>query len=65
MIRRFFASRRTLWSRGRFSLLWEPRDMWGGVYHGETADYIVVVPMFPLRIQRGDMDGSLARRAHP
>jgi hypothetical protein len=48
-----------LWSsRGyavQFSLLWEPRDLWRGLYWDGTADgsyrvYLCLVPCLPIRI---------------
>lgn len=37
---------------GRVSLWLEPRDLWIGYFHGKDAGYLVIVPMFPVRIAR-------------
>jgi hypothetical protein len=37
---------------GRVSLWFEPRDLWIGYFHGKGASYLVIVPMFPVRINR-------------
>lgn len=37
---------------GRVSLWFEPRDLWLFYFHGEDASYVVIVPMFPVRIER-------------
>lgn len=40
--------------RRKIALLFEPRDLWIGVYwtreHGRNAIYICLIPMFPLFI---------------
>lgn len=36
----------------RVSLWFEPRDLWAGYFHGKDASYLVIVPMFPVRIER-------------
>jgi len=43
---------RVLWQRGRLSLLWEPRDLRTGVFLGEKAVYVVLVPCLPLRWEK-------------
>lgn len=42
-----------LWQRGRVSQWFEPRDLWAGYFHGKDASYVVIVPMLPVRIERG------------
>jgi hypothetical protein len=45
---------KTLWQRGRWALIFEPRDCWIGGYVDtrRRATYIIFpVPMFPLRYQ--------------
>jgi len=37
----------------RVSLWFEPRDIFLGYFHGKGASYLVIVPMFPVRIERG------------
>jgi hypothetical protein len=49
----FWDRKRTLWRRGRLSLVFEPRDLWSGWFHGEDADYVVIIPCLPVRIERG------------
>lgn len=51
-MRWFFGLRTRLLGQGRVSLWFEPRDLWVGYFHGEDAGYLVVVPMFPVRIAR-------------
>jgi hypothetical protein len=48
----FWDLKTRLWQRGRVSLWFEPRDLWPDYIHGEGASYLVVIPMFPLRIER-------------
>lgn len=48
----FWDLKTRLWQRGRVSQWFEPRDIWIGWFHGEDADYIVLIPMLPLRIAR-------------
>lgn len=49
---RFWELKTRLWQRGRVSLWFEPRDLWLGWFHGKDADYIVLVFMLPIRIDR-------------
>jgi hypothetical protein len=49
----FWNLKTRLWKWGRVSQMFEPRDVWVGWFHGEDADYIVIVPMLPFRIERG------------
>jgi hypothetical protein len=48
----FWDLKTRLWQLGRVSQWLEPRDIWIGWFHGKDADYIVVIPMLPLRIAR-------------
>jgi hypothetical protein len=47
----YWDSKTVLAERGRLSLLWEPRDMWLGVFWGKGSVYVVLVPCFPVRIR--------------
>lgn len=37
---------------GRLSLMFEPRDIWWGLYIGRTAVYLTLIPCLPLRWAR-------------
>ena len=37
---------------GRLSLVFEPRDIWFGLYAGPDAIYVCLVPCLPLRWER-------------
>ena len=37
---------------GRLSLLFEPRDIWVGVYVAPKAVYVCVVPCLPVKWER-------------
>ena len=41
-----------LWRCGRLSLVFEPRDIWLGVYVAPGAVYACLVPCFPLKWER-------------
>lgn len=41
-----------LWRRGRLSLLFEPRDIWLGVFIGPGAVYVCLVPCVAVRWAR-------------
>jgi hypothetical protein len=49
----FWDLKTRLWQRGRVSLWLEPRDIWLGYFHGKDASYLVILPMLPVRIERG------------
>ena len=38
---------------GRLSLVFEPRDLWLGLYIGPDAIYITLIPCLPIRWARG------------
>jgi len=42
----------TLFRIGRLSLVFEPRDVWVGVFFGPGAVYVCVVPCLPLRWEK-------------
>lgn len=48
---KFWDLKTRLWQRGRVSLLFEPRDLWLGYFHGKDAGYVVIIPMLPVRIE--------------
>jgi hypothetical protein len=48
----FWGLKTRLAQAGRVSLWFEPRDLWVGYFHGEDVSYLVIVPMFPVRITR-------------
>jgi hypothetical protein len=50
VLRKFWTLKTRLASCGRVTLLFEPRDLWLGYFHGKDAGYIVVVPCLPVRI---------------
>jgi hypothetical protein len=37
---------------GRLSLVFEPRDIWVGLYAGPDAVYLTLIPCLPLRWER-------------
>jgi len=37
---------------GRLSLIFEPRDVWLGVYWSPTAVFVCLVPCLPIRWER-------------
>lgn len=39
---------------GRLSLVFEPRDIWLGLYIGPDAIYLTLIPCLPLRWARGN-----------
>ena len=41
-----------LWKAGRLSLLFEPRDLWVGVYVSPRAVFVCVVPRLVLKWER-------------
>lgn len=38
---------------GRLSLVFEPRDIWLGLYIGPDAIYLTLIPCLPIRWARG------------
>lgn len=49
-LRKFWTFKTELWRRGRYAVLFEPRDLWLGYFHGKDAGYIIILPCFPVRI---------------
>jgi hypothetical protein len=49
---KFWDLKTRLWQRSRVSLWFEPRDLWIGYFHGEDASFVVLILMFPVRIER-------------
>jgi hypothetical protein len=41
-----------LWRRGRFSIVFEPRDVWLGVFVSPRAVYVCLLPCLPVRWAR-------------
>jgi hypothetical protein len=41
-----------LWRRGRFWLIFEPRDIWIGLYVAPRAVYVCLVPCLPVKWER-------------
>lgn len=41
-----------LFKAGRLSLVFEPRDLWLGVYAGPDAIYLTLIPCLPFRWAR-------------
>lgn len=47
-------TKKTLWRRGRLSVIAEPRDAWLGLFLGPEAVYVCLLPCLPVRWQRAD-----------
>jgi len=41
-----------LWRRGRFWVIFEPRDFWVGLYVAPRAIYVCLVPFLPMKWER-------------
>jgi hypothetical protein len=37
----------------RWSIYWEPRDLWIGAFVGERAFYLCLIPTIIVRVRRG------------
>ena len=42
---------------GRFSVVFEPRDLWLGLFIGPDAIYLTILPCLPIRWARGARRG--------
>lgn len=45
-----------LFKTGRLSLIFEPRDLWVGVYAAPDAIYLTLIPCLPVRWARRSRD---------